>query len=79
MMVARSSNGEIKAFPVVETIHKDNICHTTEVPARIPSSIQLNAQKVASQAVACLEGGRLSHDPPLPYSTSHQPTYPSSP
>ncbi|KAL3141483.1 hypothetical protein ABBQ32_005045 [Trebouxia sp. C0010 RCD-2024] len=56
MMVARSSNGEIKAFPVVETIHKDNICHTTEVPARIPSSIQLNAQKVASQAVACLEG-----------------------
>lgn len=55
-MVARSCNGEVKAFPVVETIHKDNICHTTEAPARVPPQIQLNAQQVASQAVACLEG-----------------------
>ena len=65
-MVARSSNGESKAFPVVETIHKDNICHTTEAPARIPPAIQLKAQEVASQAVACLEGGRsLSYHPAL--------------
>lgn len=56
MMVARSRNGELKSFPVVETIHKDNICHTTEAPARIPSSIRLKAQQVAQQAVACLEG-----------------------
>lgn len=57
-MVARSSSGEMKAFPVVETIHKDNICHTTEAPARVPHEVQLSAQQVASQAVACLEGGR---------------------
>lgn len=56
VMVARSRNGETKAFPVVETIHKDNICHTTEAPARVPPQVQLNAQRVASQAVACLEG-----------------------
>ena len=56
VMVARSRNDEIKAFPVVETIHKDNICHTTEAPARIPASVQLKAQHVAQQAVACLEG-----------------------
>ena len=55
-MVARSRNGETKAFPVVETIHKDNICHTTEAPARVPHQVQLKAQQVASQAVACLEG-----------------------
>lgn len=56
VMVARSRNGETKAFPVVETIHKDNICHTTEAPARVPANTQLRAQQVASQAVACLEG-----------------------
>ena len=63
-MVARSRNGETKAFPVVETIHKDNICHTTEAPARVPTDIQLRAQQVASQAVACLEGKRQSFPTP---------------
>ena len=55
-MVARSRNGETKAFPVVETIHKDNICHTTEAPARVPQETLLKAQQVAQQAVECLEG-----------------------
>lgn len=56
VMVARSRNGETKAFPVVETIHKDNICHTTEAPARVPHETLLKAQQVAQQAVECLEG-----------------------
>ncbi len=55
-MVARSRNGETKAFPVVETIHKDNICHTTEAPARVPQETIFKAQQVAQQAVECLEG-----------------------
>lgn len=55
-MVARSSNGETKVFPVVETIHKDNICHTTEAPARVPHETLLKAQRVAQQAVGCLQG-----------------------
>ena len=80
-MVARSRNGEIKAFPVVETIHKDNICHTTEAPARVPPQVQLHAQQVASQAVACLEGGALSHTPPslTPSLTLAWPSLPSLP
>ncbi|KAA6420039.1 MAG: phosphoribosylaminoimidazole chloroplastic-like [Trebouxia sp. A1-2] len=56
VMVARSRSGETKAFPVVETIHKDNICHTTEAPARVPHETLLKAQQVAQQAVECLEG-----------------------
>lgn len=28
VMVVRSRSGEVKAFPVVETVHQDNICHT---------------------------------------------------
>ena len=58
-MVARSRNGSTKAFPVVETIHKDNICHTTEAPAQVAAEITLRAQQVAEQAVACLEGAVL--------------------
>ena len=57
VMVARSRNGDTKAFPVVETIHKDNICHTTQAPARVPPDTLLKAQQVAERAVACLEGG----------------------
>lgn len=56
VMVARSRGGEIKSFPVVQTIHRDNICHTTEAPARVPASIQAEAQRIAEQAVAALEG-----------------------
>ena len=58
-MVARSRNGTTKAFPVVETIHKDSICHTTETPAQVPAETALRAQQVAEQAVACLEGRLL--------------------
>lgn len=60
-MVARSRNGSTKAFPVVETIHKDNICHTTEAPAQVTAEITLRAQQVAEQAVACLEGTAQHH------------------
>lgn len=28
VMVVRSRSGEVKAFPVVETVHLNNICHT---------------------------------------------------
>lgn len=57
-MVARSRNGTTKAFPVVETIHKDNICHTTEAPAQVPADVAARAQQVAEQAVSCLEGNQ---------------------
>ncbi len=56
VMVARSSNGEIVSFPVVQTIHRDNICHTTETPARVPLSVQQQAKRVAESAVACFQG-----------------------
>ena len=35
VMVARSTKGEIKVYPVVETIHKDNICDIVIAPAII--------------------------------------------
>ena len=56
VMVVRSRDGEVTSFPVVQTIHKDNICLTTEAPACVPQSIQDTARRAAEQAVACLKG-----------------------
>lgn len=56
VIVVRSRGGEVTSFPVVETIHKNNICHVTEAPAQVPAHIRDMAQEVAESAVACLEG-----------------------
>ena len=57
VMVARSRDGSLASFPVVQTIHKDSICWTTETPARVPAVAQRAAAAVAEQAVGALEGG----------------------
>ena len=56
VMVVRSRNGSVTSFPVVQTIHKNNICHTTEAPACIPKEIQQAALQAAERAVSCLKG-----------------------
>jgi phosphoribosylaminoimidazole carboxylase len=58
VMVARSRSGEVVSFPVVQTIHKDSICSTTEAPAMVAADVAARAQQVAERAVACLEGER---------------------
>jgi phosphoribosylaminoimidazole carboxylase len=56
VMVVRSRDGTVISYPVVQTIHKDNICHTTETPAQVPASVAAAAKRAAERAVACLEG-----------------------
>ncbi|KAE8211831.1 hypothetical protein CF327_g4467 [Tilletia walkeri] len=34
VMVVRSVTGEVRAYPAVETVHRDNICHTVTAPLR---------------------------------------------
>lgn len=55
-MVARGRDGTLRSYPVVETAHKDNICHTVEAPAAIPGATARAALKVAEKAVGCLYG-----------------------
>lgn len=59
VMVVRSRDGSVSSYPVVETIHKDNICHVTEAPANVPEDIQQRARQVAEQAVASLSGAGI--------------------
>ncbi|KAJ6842243.1 phosphoribosylaminoimidazole carboxylase, chloroplastic isoform X1 [Iris pallida] len=56
VIVARGRDGSISCYPVVETIHKDNICHIVEAPANVPGRIKELSVDVAQQAVSSLEG-----------------------
>uniref|UniRef100_M8BGB9 phosphoribosylaminoimidazole carboxylase n=1 Tax=Aegilops tauschii TaxID=37682 RepID=M8BGB9_AEGTA len=56
VIVARSRDGCTVCYPVVETIHKDNICHVVEAPAQIPEKMKKLATSVAEKAIKSLEG-----------------------
>lgn len=47
VIAARNPQGEIKAFPVAENIHVDNILHLSIVPARISTDLQREAERLA--------------------------------
>lgn len=54
--VVRTARGEIKVYPVVETIQKNNICHVVIAPANIDKKVQVAAEKLAKKTVAGLKG-----------------------
>ena len=56
VVAARSTDGDVKVFPVVETIHKNNICHQVIAPAQISEEIQMRAQASAAKVMNALEG-----------------------
>lgn len=56
VMVARSIKGEIRVYPVVETLHKDNICDLVFAPAPISKKAWGNAQTVAKKVMQHLKG-----------------------
>jgi phosphoribosylaminoimidazole carboxylase len=56
IMVARSSAGEVRSFPVVETVHQDSILVLTEAPAGISIEVAKKAKILAEEAVASLKG-----------------------
>lgn len=59
IMVARSSNGEIVMYPVVETIQKNNICHYVLVPAQISKLAQRRTRRLAVKTMKLLEGAGI--------------------
>lgn len=56
---SHSRDGSVLSYPVVETIHKDNICHVTEAPADVPHAVAERARAAAERAVQCLEGAGI--------------------
>ena len=56
VMVVRGMNGDIKTYPVVETIQKNNICHEVLVPANISSVTRRQAQAMATKVAGLFAG-----------------------
>ncbi|XP_020097495.1 phosphoribosylaminoimidazole carboxylase, chloroplastic-like isoform X2 [Ananas comosus] len=56
VIVARSRDGSLSCYSVVETIHKDNICHIVESPANVSEEVKILANDVAQKAIGSLEG-----------------------
>lgn len=58
VMVVRSRDGSVASYPVVETIHRDNICWVTEAPADVAPALaaQVRRRRVVGAAVALVAG-----------------------
>lgn len=57
VMVVRSAKGEVRSYPVVETVHKDNICHLVFAPLRHPDPNVIRlAKEIAEKATQTFEG-----------------------
>ncbi|KAJ7683517.1 phosphoribosylaminoimidazole carboxylase [Mycena rosella] len=57
VMVVRSTTGEVKSYPVVETVHKENVCHLVFAPLRTrDATLARRAQHVAEDAIKTFDG-----------------------
>lgn len=58
VMVVRSTTGEVKSYPVVETVHKENICHLVYAPLRESApEVVTSARRIAEKAIESFTGG----------------------
>ncbi|KAH9483188.1 Phosphoribosylaminoimidazole carboxylase [Psilocybe cubensis] len=57
VMVVRAVDGQVQSYPVVETVHKDNICHLVFAPLRSRDpSLSQRARAIAETAVKSFSG-----------------------
>ncbi|MBI1863321.1 5-(carboxyamino)imidazole ribonucleotide synthase [Candidatus Microgenomates bacterium] len=56
VIAARDTRGNIVYYPVVETIHQNNICHIVKAPAEISPALQKKSIALATQVMKRLEG-----------------------
>ncbi len=59
VMIARSIKGEIVSYDVVETIHKNNICHIVKAPAPVSDKVHKQAKKFAVSVMEHLKGAGM--------------------
>lgn len=60
VMVVRTTDGQVRSYPVVETVHKDNICHLVFAPLRSRDPLlSRKARTIAEAAVKSLSGAGI--------------------
>lgn len=47
VVLARSLHGETQVFPLAENAHRQNVLHTTRVPAQVSENVRLRAEALA--------------------------------
>jgi len=55
-MVARSTTGEVRLYPIVDTVQRNHICHSVSAPADVPQPVALRAAELARAAVEAVGG-----------------------
>jgi len=56
VVAARTADDKVAVFPLVETMHKDHICHTTLAPAPVSENIAKKAHALAKKVLKTFEG-----------------------
>ncbi len=56
IMVVRGRSGEMKFYPVVETVQRNHICHVVTAPADIPQDVATRATAMAATAIEAIDG-----------------------
>jgi 5-(carboxyamino)imidazole ribonucleotide synthase len=56
VMVVRSRDGEVRTYPVVETVQENHICRVVRAPAPIAAQIAERARQIAVAAVESIDG-----------------------
>jgi 5-(carboxyamino)imidazole ribonucleotide synthase len=56
VMVVRSRGGETLAYPVVETLQQNHICHVVRAPAALAPATAVAATELATAAVRAVDG-----------------------
>jgi 5-(carboxyamino)imidazole ribonucleotide synthase len=56
IIIARDKNGDIRDYPVVETIQKNGICHIVRCPAPTDEAVALRAIEMGRRAVEAIDG-----------------------
>jgi 5-(carboxyamino)imidazole ribonucleotide synthase len=56
VMVVRGADGEMRSYPVVETVQQNHICHVVRAPASSSPIVAENALAIARKAVETING-----------------------
>lgn len=56
VIVTRGRQGEVRAYPVVESVQRDHICHQVLAPASLPPGVADRAMAIAQAAVQAVDG-----------------------
>jgi 5-(carboxyamino)imidazole ribonucleotide synthase len=59
VIASRNTKGQIKTYPLVENIHKENILRETIAPARVSKNISEKAKKIAEKTMSVLKGAGI--------------------